>query len=61
MYFKHEFGRFYKKKSTVMGERIAWQVEGREEMSKTRMSCKALSHWVREDMIVTSNFLELPL
>ena len=45
-----------------MGERIAWQVEGREERSKTRMSCcKALSHWVREVMIVTSNFLELPL
>lgn len=62
MYFKHEFGGFYKEKSTVMGERIAWQVEGREERSKMRMSCcKALNHWVREDMIVTSDFLELPL
>lgn len=62
MYFKHEFGGFYREKSTVMGERIAWREGGREERSKMRMRwCKALNHWVREDMTVTSEFLELPL
>lgn len=62
MYFEHEFGGFYKRKSTVMGDRIAWQVEGRGERSKKKMSCyKTLNQWVREDLNVTLDFFELPL
>lgn len=51
---------FIKRKSTVKGDRIAWQVEVRGEKSKIKMSFyKTLNRWIREHVNVTLDFLLL--
>lgn len=58
--FEHEFGGICKRKNTVKGDRITWQVEVRGERSEKKMCCyKTLNQWAREDLNVTLDFLLL--